>query len=83
MRKLSKKRPERRPTHPGEILKRLWLDEMGYTQSSFGSSKTSFLMTSNTRSASKQGLEADADNPDVNECAGKKKRSGSWRRQRA
>lgn len=35
MSKFSKKRPERRPTHPGEILKRLWLDELGYTQSSF------------------------------------------------
>ena len=30
-----KKRPERAPTHPGAILKRLWLDEMGYTQSDF------------------------------------------------
>ena len=30
-----KKRPERRPTHPGAILKRMWLDELGYTQSDF------------------------------------------------
>lgn len=35
MTKFSKKRPERRPSHPGAILKRLWLDELGYTQSSF------------------------------------------------
>ncbi len=35
MRKFAKRRPERRPTHPGEVLKRLWLDELGYTQSSF------------------------------------------------
>ena len=31
----NKKRPERRPTHPGAILKRMWLDELGYTQSGF------------------------------------------------
>lgn len=31
----NKKRPERRPTHPGAILKRMWLDELGYTQSDF------------------------------------------------
>jgi addiction module HigA family antidote len=31
----TKKRPERRPTHPGAILKRMWLDELGYTQSDF------------------------------------------------
>ena len=30
-----KKRPERPPTHPGAILKRLWLDELGYSQSQF------------------------------------------------
>lgn len=30
-----KKRPQRRPSHPGEILKELWLDELGYTQSDF------------------------------------------------
>lgn len=35
MSKFSKKRPDRRPTHPGAILKRLWLDELGFTQSSF------------------------------------------------
>jgi addiction module HigA family antidote len=31
----NKKRPERRPSHPGAILKRMWLDELGYTQSEF------------------------------------------------
>jgi addiction module HigA family antidote len=31
----NKKRPERRPSHPGAILKRMWLDELGYTQSDF------------------------------------------------
>ena len=31
----NKKRTERRPTHPGAILKRLWLDELGYSQSEF------------------------------------------------
>jgi addiction module HigA family antidote len=31
----NKKRPERRPSHPGVILKRMWLDELGYTQSDF------------------------------------------------
>lgn len=35
MSKLKKKRPNRRPSHPGEILKNLWLDELGYTQVSF------------------------------------------------
>lgn len=30
-----KKRPERKPTAPGTILKRMWLDELGYTQSQF------------------------------------------------
>ena len=35
MAKTSKKRPSRQPSHPGGILKRLWLDELGYTQSSF------------------------------------------------
>ncbi len=30
-----KNRPERRPSHPGAILKRMWLDELGYTQSEF------------------------------------------------
>ena len=30
-----KKRPSRRPSHPGEILKELWLDELEYSQSSF------------------------------------------------
>ncbi len=35
MAKLTKKRPTRPPSHPGEILKELWLDELGYTQSHF------------------------------------------------
>lgn len=35
MAKFSKKRPSRSPSHPGEILKSLWLDEMGYSQSYF------------------------------------------------
>lgn len=30
-----KKRPERKPSHPGEILKDLWLDELSYSQSTF------------------------------------------------
>ena len=30
-----KKRPERKPSHPGAILKDLWLDELGYSQSAF------------------------------------------------
>ena len=35
MAKYEKRRPDRRPSHPGEILKDLWLDELGYTQSHF------------------------------------------------
>ncbi len=30
-----KKRPIRKPSHPGEILKSLWLDELGHSQSTF------------------------------------------------
>ena len=30
-----KKRPQRKPSHPGEILKELWLDELGFSQSDF------------------------------------------------
>ena len=30
-----KKRPIRKPSHPGEVLKSLWLDELGYTQAEF------------------------------------------------
>ena len=30
-----KKRPKRKPSHPGEILKNLFLDELGYSQSHF------------------------------------------------
>lgn len=35
MEKFSKKRPVRKPSHPGEILKNIWLDELGYSQSHF------------------------------------------------
>lgn len=35
MEKYPKKRPIRKPSHPGEILKNLWLDELGYSQSHF------------------------------------------------
>lgn len=35
MPKYKKKRPTRSPSHPGEILKDLWLDELGYSQSAF------------------------------------------------
>lgn len=34
----AKKRPQRRPTHPGAILKRVWLDELEITQSEFAQS---------------------------------------------
>jgi addiction module HigA family antidote len=49
-----KKRSTRKPSHPGEILKSLWLDELGYSQSYFaellveasgGLSKKSTLQT--------------------------------------
>ena len=33
--KIKKERPSRKPSHPGEILKELWLDELGYSQSAF------------------------------------------------
>lgn len=54
MEKYPKKRPTRRPSHPGEILKNLWLDELGYSQSHFadllvaasgGSAKKSTMQT--------------------------------------
>lgn len=35
MEKILKKRPTRKPSHPGEILKSLWLDELGYSQAWF------------------------------------------------
>jgi addiction module HigA family antidote len=35
MEKYAKKRTTRKPSHPGEILKSLWLDELGYTQAHF------------------------------------------------
>lgn len=54
MAKFAKKRPSRRPSHPGEVLKELWLDELGYSQSHFadllveasnGQSKKSTMQT--------------------------------------
>ena len=33
--KLKRQHVERRPSHPGEILKTLWLDELGMTQLEF------------------------------------------------
>lgn len=54
MGKYPKNRPTRKPSHPGEILKNLWLDELGYSQSHFadllaaasgGASKKSTLQT--------------------------------------
>ena len=41
----SKKRPTRRPSHPGEILKDLWLDELGYNQSMFSEILVSLAKT--------------------------------------
>lgn len=35
MRSYPKSKMKRAPAHPGEILKRLWLDELGLSQSSF------------------------------------------------
>ncbi len=35
MEKYPKKRPSRKPSHPGEILKNIWLDELGYSQAHF------------------------------------------------
>ncbi len=31
----TKRRPERQPEHPGGILQRIWLNELGYTQAGF------------------------------------------------
>jgi antitoxin HigA-1 len=54
MTKFLKKRPSRSPSHPGEILKGLWLDELGCSQSHFaellaratnGQSKKSTIQT--------------------------------------
>ena len=33
--KYKRQRPQRRPSHPGEILKSLWLDELGLSQAEF------------------------------------------------
>jgi addiction module HigA family antidote len=35
MKLYEKRRPIRKPSHPGEILKNIWLEELGYTQSHF------------------------------------------------
>ena len=35
MPKYIKKRPTRRPSHPGEVLKNIWLNELEYSQSAF------------------------------------------------
>jgi antitoxin HigA-1 len=35
MEKFKRQKIERRPSHPGEILKNIWLDELGFTQSGF------------------------------------------------
>jgi addiction module HigA family antidote len=35
MEKYPKKRTIRKPSHPGEILKNIWLEELGYSQSHF------------------------------------------------
>ncbi|MDO9183907.1 MAG: HigA family addiction module antitoxin [Bacteriovorax sp.] len=35
MEKLKRQKIERKPSHPGEILKNIWLDELNYTQSGF------------------------------------------------
>lgn len=35
MQSLKRKKMERKPSHPGEILKNIWLDELGYSQAQF------------------------------------------------
>jgi addiction module HigA family antidote len=35
MEKIKRQKITRRPSHPGEILKNIWLDELGYTQLGF------------------------------------------------
>jgi len=69
MGKYPKKRPTRRPSHPGEILKSLWLEELGYSQSYFaellveasgGLSKKSTLQTKlNEVISGKRAMSAD------------------------
>ncbi len=69
MERYLKKRPTRRPSHPGEILKNLWLDELGYSQSYFaellveasgGLSKKSTLQTKlNEVISGKRAMSAD------------------------
>lgn len=48
-----KNRPARRPSHPGEILKALWLDELGYTQSHFAE----LLVEASNTSLKKSGMQ--------------------------
>ena len=48
-----KKRPERPPTHPGAILKRLWLDELGYSQSQFADA----LVEASTKAVKKSTMQ--------------------------
>lgn len=54
MDKYKKQKMNRVPSHPGEVLKELWLDELGYSQSAFaemlsketgGTIKKSTMMT--------------------------------------
>lgn len=69
MEKYPKKRPTRRPSHPGEILKSLWFEELGYSQSYFaellveasgGLSKKSILQTKlNEVISGKRAMSAD------------------------
>ena len=69
MEKYPKKRSIRKPSHPGEILKKLWLDELDYTQSHFadllvaasnGLSKKSTMQTKlNEVISGKRALSAD------------------------
>ena len=35
MERIKRQRTQRRPSHPGEILKNIWLDELGMTQAEF------------------------------------------------
>jgi len=54
MAKMKRQKIQRQPSHPGEILKDVWLDELNYTQSEFakklseatkGKVKTSTMQT--------------------------------------
>ena len=35
MQKIKRQKTQRQPSHPGEILKNIWLDELNYSQSEF------------------------------------------------